>query len=116
VTPVLSASSKGPVEPDTDDLVSWLRERVVVMVRSGGRDLSLRQLGVLLTIEEAGGPHTIKAVAEAMDVEAPGVARAADALEAYKLARRLTIKNRRAARLEVTPSGRALCRRLGNTA
>ena len=113
---MLSASSEGPAEPDSDDLVSWLRERVVVMLRCKGRDLSLRQLGVLLTIDETGGPHTIKGVAEAMAVEAPGVARAADALEAYKLARRLTDKSTRAARLEVTPSGRALCRRLGNPA
>jgi DNA-binding MarR family transcriptional regulator len=111
---MLSASTKEPVEPDSADLVSWLRERVVVMVRSRGRDLSLRQLGVLLTIGKPDGPHTIKGVAEAMAVEAPGVARAADALEAYKLARRLTGKDSRAARLEVTPSGRALCRRLGN--
>jgi DNA-binding MarR family transcriptional regulator len=110
---MLSASTEGPIDPDSGDLVSWLRERVVVMLRSEGRDLSLRQLGVLLTIEEAGGPQTIKGVAEAMDVEAPGVARAADALEAYKLARRLHGKERRAARFEVTPNGRALCRRLG---
>jgi DNA-binding MarR family transcriptional regulator len=113
---MLSASSEGPVEPDTDDLVSWLRERVVVMLHSEGRDLSLRQLGVLLTIDKVGGPHTIKGVAKAMDVEAPRVARAADALEAYKLARRLPGKDRRAARLEVTPNGRALCRRLGKPA
>ncbi|WP_159013483.1 MarR family winged helix-turn-helix transcriptional regulator [Acidisoma sp. S159] len=110
---MLSASSEGPVEPDSDDLVSWLRERVLVMVRSQGRDLSLRQLGVLLTIGEPGGPHTIKGVAEATGVEAPGVARAADALEAYKLTRRLIGKDRRAARLEVTPSGRALVGALG---
>ena len=61
---MLSASSKGRSNRILTTYMSWLRERVVV--RSEGRDLSLRQLGVLLTIGKPGGPHTIKGVAEAM--------------------------------------------------
>jgi DNA-binding MarR family transcriptional regulator len=97
-----------------DHLVSWLMGRVVSMVRSNDPDLSLRQLGVLLICRTTDAPQTVRGLAEALGTHKPAVTRATDALEKYKLARRLPDpRDNRSILIEVTQDGRALCRRLG---
>jgi len=51
-------------------------------------DLSQRQIAVLLTVYMAPPPHTIRSLAEQLDISKPAVCRAIDALSALDLIRR----------------------------
>lgn len=51
-------------------------------------DLSQRQIAVLLTVYMTPPPHTIRSLAEQLDVSKPAVCRAIDALSALDLIRR----------------------------
>jgi DNA-binding MarR family transcriptional regulator len=51
-------------------------------------DLSQRQIGVLLTIYMSPPPHTIRSMAEHLQVSKPAVCRAIDTLSALDLVRR----------------------------
>jgi DNA-binding MarR family transcriptional regulator len=51
-------------------------------------DLSQRQIGVLLTVYMSPPPHTIRSLAEQLNVSKPAVCRAVDTLSALELLRR----------------------------
>lgn len=51
-------------------------------------DLSQRQIGVLLTVYMSPPPHTIRNLAEQLNVSKPAICRAVDALSALDLIRR----------------------------
>ncbi len=58
-------------------------------------DLSARQTSALLHIYLSAEPHTIKNLAEELDISKPAVCRAIDALEAAKLVKRMVDKKDR---------------------
>jgi DNA-binding MarR family transcriptional regulator len=102
---------------DEDAGLAWLHERILAMVRSEGRDLSARQLGTLLICYTADAPQTVRGLALALGTHKPAVTRAVDVLTIAKLARRLPDPaDRRSVLIELTPSGKAFCRRLGSRA
>lgn len=51
-------------------------------------DLSQRQIGVLLTVYMSPPPHTIRSLAEQLNVSKPAICRAVDTLSALDLLRR----------------------------
>lgn len=74
-------------------------------------DLSQRQLGVLLTVYMAPPPHTIRSLAEALNVSKPAICRAVDALSALDLVRRKKDEeNRRNVLLQRTINGSVFLR------
>lgn len=52
-------------------------------------DLSTRQMNILLTVHLEPGPHSIKSIAQALDISKPAICRALNALEKEKLLRRV---------------------------
>jgi DNA-binding MarR family transcriptional regulator len=69
-------------------------------------DLSTRQTTVLLHIYLQNEPHSIKGLAEALDISKPAICRTIDTLEASKLVKRNIDKNdRRNVFISRTPKG-----------
>jgi DNA-binding MarR family transcriptional regulator len=69
---------------DEDRRLSWLLARILAMVRSDERDLSARQLAVLLICYT--GQQTVRGLAEVMHIHKPTLTRAVDVLVTAKLA------------------------------
>ena len=95
-------------------LLEILRDTIVWSVQRDARDLSARQLAVLLVCCLEEGPHTVRGLAGTLGVSKPAITRAADRLEELDLAkRREDTRDRRSVLLTVTVSGRAFVRELG---
>ncbi|PJK31276.1 MarR family winged helix-turn-helix transcriptional regulator [Minwuia thermotolerans] len=58
-------------------------------VASDEPDLSTRQLAILMNVYLRGGPHTVRGLAETLNISKPAVSRALDALGSKGLTRRL---------------------------
>lgn len=92
-----------------DPLLSF-RHAICTMVRTDQRDLSARQLAVLLHLARSPNPApSVKDLAEAFNIAKPAVTRALDRLELdLKLAKREDDPgDRRKVRAVITESGRA---------
>ena len=74
---------------DLDPLDIW-RRAMVANVRRDAPDLSARQMAVLLTVYMTGPPHTVRGLAEILNVSKPAITRAIDRLGEFGLARRKT--------------------------
>ncbi|MCK5620815.1 MAG: MarR family transcriptional regulator [Alphaproteobacteria bacterium] len=74
---------------DLDPLDIW-RRAMVANVRRDAPDLSARQMAVLLTVYMTGPPHTVRGLAEVLNVSKPAITRAIDRLGEFGLARRKT--------------------------
>lgn len=74
-------------------------------------DLSQRQLGVLLTVYMSPPPHTIRSLAEQLNISKPAICRAVDALSLLDLLRRKKDEeNRRNVFLQRTINGSVFLR------
>ncbi len=88
-----------------------LRHTILSLVRREGPDLSARQLAVFLIAYLEEGPHTVRGLAERLDVSKPAITRALDRLGELDLARRRPDpRDRRSVLIQRTPRGRALLR------
>ena len=95
-------------QTNPDHLVGVLRDTVVTLVRRDGPDLSSRQLGVFLTVYLGPGPHTVRGLAQALNVSKPAITRALDRLGELDLARRkLDMMDRRSVLVQRTLKGAA---------
>ncbi len=95
----------------SDMLVGLLRETVVSLVRRDTVDLSARQLGVFLTCYLNDGAHTVRGLAEDLNISKPAVTRALDRLTEFDLVRRKVDPNdRRSVLVQRTPRGAAFLR------
>lgn len=104
-----------PALRDADTLLQRLRGATVAMVRSDAPDLSARQLGVLLTVYLAEGPHTVRGMAAALNVSRPAITRALDRLGEFDLVRRkVDPLDRRSVLAQRTLKGAAYVRQLRN--
>lgn len=72
---------------DMTPLDVW-RRAMVDSVRRDAPDLSARQMAILLTIYMTKPPHTVRGLAEMLNISKPAVTRALDRLGEFKLARR----------------------------
>jgi DNA-binding MarR family transcriptional regulator len=103
-------------EPQTmtpDQHVEILRDTTVALVRRDGVDLSSRQMAVFLTCHLDGGNHTVRGLAEHLNVSKPAITRALDRLEELDLVlRKEDPSDRRSVLVKRTPSGAALLREI----
>lgn len=74
---------------DLEPLDIW-RRAMVSSVRRDAPDLSARQMAVLLTVYMTKAPHTVRGLAETLNVSKPAITRALDRLGEFGLARRKT--------------------------
>jgi DNA-binding MarR family transcriptional regulator len=74
--------------PAANRLPAIMRDTIVGLVRRDGADLSARQLSVLLICFLEDGPHTVRGLAERLNVAKPAITRALDRLEQFDLVRR----------------------------
>jgi DNA-binding MarR family transcriptional regulator len=83
-----------------------LRDTVVNLVRQEGPDLTARQMAVLLICYLEDGPHTVRGLAQRLDVAKPAITRALDRLEQFDLAsRRQDPRDRRSIVVARTSAG-----------
>lgn len=96
-----------------DRLLYLLRDTVTAIVRGDGADLSARQLAVFLTCYLQDGPHTVRGLAQALNVSKPAITRALDRLGELDLARRkVDPLDRRSVLVQRTLRGAAYLREL----
>ncbi|MGC9268754.1 MarR family transcriptional regulator [Acidiphilium sp.] len=96
-----------------DDLVGILRDTIIALVRRDGVDLSARQLGVFLTCYLNDGAHTVRGLAQQLNVSKPAITRALDRLSDLDLARRkVDPTDRRSVLVQRTTKGSAFVREI----
>lgn len=99
----------------SDQLVGILRDTVVSLVRRDGVDLSARQLGVFLTCYLSDGGHTVRGLAQDLNVSKPAITRALDRLTELDFVRRkVDPSDRRSVLVQRTPKGAAFLRETRN--
>lgn len=96
---------------DTQDALKLWQRVTSRSLRELPYDLSQRQTGVLLTVYMSPPPHTIRSLAELLNVSKPAICRAVDALSALDLVRRKKDdEDRRNVFLQRTVSGSVFLR------
>jgi DNA-binding MarR family transcriptional regulator len=94
-----------------DQLVTILRQTIVALVRRDGADLSARQLAVFLTCYLTEGAHTVRGLAQELNVSKPAITRALDRLAELDYARRkVDPADRRSVLVQRTVKGAAFLR------
>jgi DNA-binding MarR family transcriptional regulator len=89
---------------------------VIDLCRNENRDLSSRQLGVLLTVATKPGPHTVRGMAAALGVNKPSITRALDVLGELNLVKRqIDPADRRSVLAILQPAGSRAVRELGDS-
>ena len=69
------------------------RRTVTASVRSDTPDLTARQQAILMNVSLTRGPHTVRGLAESLNIAKPAVTRALDALTRLDLVRRVKDEN-----------------------
>ncbi|MXV36230.1 MULTISPECIES: MarR family transcriptional regulator [unclassified Saccharibacter] len=96
-----------------DQMLTLLRDTIVATVRGEGPDLSARQLAVFLTCYLEDGAHTVRGLAQILNVSKPAITRALDRLSELDLARRkVDPLDRRSVLVQRTLKGSAYLREL----
>lgn len=89
------------------------RRTVTSSVRSDTPDLTARQQAILMTVSLTRGPHTVRGLAENLNIAKPAVTRALDTLTRLELLRRVKDENDlRNVFIERTQGGLAFLRAL----
>ena len=87
-------------------LLPQLHHTVLALVRREGPDLTARQLAVFLSVYLDDGPHTVRGLAQELNVCRPAITRALDRLGEFDLARRkVDPTDRRSVIVLPTPAG-----------
>ncbi|HAE95179.1 MULTISPECIES: MarR family transcriptional regulator [Hyphomonas] len=95
---------------EREGLELW-RRAVTASVRSDAPDLTARQQAILMTIALTPGPHTVRGLAEHLNIAKPAVTRALDALSRLDFIRRIKDDtDLRNIFIERTPAGMAYLR------
>lgn len=98
---------------DLEALDIW-RRTAVASVRRDAPDLSARQMALLLTVYLTPPPHTVRGLADLLNVSKPAITRAVDRLSEFGLLRRKTDENdRRSVLLQRTVRGSVFLREYG---
>jgi len=77
-----------PVKITSDQALDLWRLAIVETVRRDIPDLSARQMALLLTVYRTTPPHTVRGLAQSLNISKPAVTRALDRLGEYGLLRR----------------------------
>ncbi len=90
------------------------RETVVTTVRRDAPDLSARQMALLLTVYLQSPPHTVRGLANALQVSKPAITRALDRLSEFGMIKRKTDEeDRRSVLIQRTVKGAVFLREYG---
>jgi DNA-binding MarR family transcriptional regulator len=73
---------------DTSNALTLWQQVITRSLRELPYDLSQRQIGVLLTVYMSPPPHTIRTLADMLQISKPAICRAVDTLSAIDLIRR----------------------------
>ncbi len=93
-------------------LTLWQRT-IVASVRCESPDLTARQQAILMTVSLTRGPHTVRGLAESLNIAKPAVTRALDALAKADLVKRVKDEaDLRNVFIERTQAGLAYLRQL----
>lgn len=79
---------RDPMDLTAADALNIWRDAITESVRRETPDLSARQMAVLTTVYLRPAPHTVRALAEELNVAKPAVTRAVDRLSELGLVRR----------------------------
>lgn len=91
--------------PGVKPLSGWMRT-LVDYVRSGRPDLTNRQMALMMTVYIDNGPHTVRGLAESLNVSKPVITRALNKLSALGYLRReRDVSDRRNIFIARTPKG-----------
>jgi DNA-binding MarR family transcriptional regulator len=94
-------------------LTEILRDTILGLVRREEPDLTARQLAVLLVCYLDEGPHTVRGLAERLDVGRPAISHALARLEQFDLAsRQHDPRDRRSVVVAQTTAGHTFVRKL----
>lgn len=100
---------------DRASALALLKDVLAETVRADGPDLNVRQAAILLRVSLEPGPHTVRGLAEALQLGKPAVSRALDALEGLGLAQRVPDEtDRRSVLVQTTARGLAALAGLGD--
>lgn len=103
------------IRDQVEALDLW-RRVTVSTVRSEAPDLTARQLAVLMTVRLQPAPHTVRGLAQALNVGKPAITRALDTLSRLGFVqRRRDPKDGRNVFVERTEKGDAFLEQLGQT-
>lgn len=90
------------------------RRAIVDSVRRDAPDLSARQMALLLTVYLTPPPHTVRGLAESLNVSKPAITRALDRLSELELVRRKPDEqDRRSVLIQRTVRGSVFLREYG---
>jgi DNA-binding MarR family transcriptional regulator len=73
---------------NVDQLMSTLRDTIVGTVRRDGPDLSARQFSIFLICYLEDGPHTVRGLAQQLEISKPAISRSLDRLAELSLTKR----------------------------
>lgn len=91
------------------------RGAIVESVRRDAPDLSARQMALLLTVYLTPPPHTVRGLAETLNVSKPAITRAVDRLSEYGLVKRkIDDTDRRSVLIQRTVKGSVFLREFGD--
>ena len=101
------------IEADIAAVLMDLRHALVESVRRDTPDLSSRQMALLLTVYLTPRPHTVRGLAQALNISKPAVTRALDRLQGLGYIRRAPdAKDRRNVLIGRTAAGSAYLKEL----
>lgn len=90
------------------------RQALTAYVRSDESDMTARQQAVMMTVALTPGPHTVRGLAEGLNIAKPAVTRALDVLEKYNYIKRIPDQNDlRSVLIERTVEGMTWLRSFG---
>lgn len=93
------------VNGSLDILKKW-QAALVAGVRADSPDLSARQLAILMTVYTSEGPHTVRGLADLLNIAKPAVTRAVDRLSILGFVKRKRdVQDRRSVLLQRTIPG-----------
>ena len=76
------------MDMDTQSALKIWQRSLVESVRQDAPDLSARQMALMLTVYVIDPPHTVRGIAETLNISKPAVVRALDTLGRLDLVRR----------------------------
>lgn len=104
-----------PVEIRPSQALKLWHDVVLELVRAADQDLTARQMSILLTVYLEPPPHTVRGLAQKLEVTKPAITRALDTLGASKLLSRKRDENdRRNVIITRTVAGALYLERLGD--
>jgi len=107
-------ASKMAVELEPVQALDLWRKAIIESVRRDGPDLSARQMALLLTVYLTPPPHTVRGLAESLNVSKPAITRALDRLGQMELLRRkVDDTDRRSVLVQRTVKGSVYLREFG---